>query len=234
MRAIQNGSGPEYCVTEGVQAGGDAVAGGGEPCRTRLRLVPKDLEDPAQLKTPARRHLDSLLLQVAKGDDGAFAELYDAVAPAVFGLARRVLRQAEQAEEVAQEVLLEVWQQAPRFDPGRGTGFAWVMTIAHRRAVDRVRSAQAAADRDLRVGQHSVVREHDEVAEAVEQRLETEAVRDCIDTLTQLQRQSVTLAYYGGFTYPEVAERLGTPLGTIKTRMRDGLIRLRDCLGVTA
>jgi RNA polymerase sigma-70 factor (ECF subfamily) len=210
------------------------MAGAAEPCRARLHLVPVTPEDPDQEGPPARRHLDPLLLRVAKGDDAAFAELYDAVSPAVFGLARRVLRQAEQAEEVAQEVLLEVWQLAPRFDPGRGTGFAWVMTMAHRRAVDRVRSAQAASDRDLHVGQRSQEREHDEVAEAVEKSLETEAVRECIDTLTELQRESVTLAYYGGFTYPEVAERLGAPLGTIKTRMRDGIIRLRDCLGVTA
>jgi RNA polymerase sigma-70 factor (ECF subfamily) len=175
-----------------------------------------------------------MLLRVAEGDDSAFAELYDAVAPAVFGLARRVLRQVELAEEVAQEVLVEVWQQAPRFDPGRGTGFAWVMTMAHRRAVDRVRSVQSATDRDMRVGQRSVEREHDEVAETVEDRLEAEALRGCLEVLTELQMESVTLAYFGGFTYPEVAEQLGAPLGTIKTRMRDGLIRLRDCLGVTS
>ncbi len=148
------------------------MSGGAEPCRTRLHLVPQDPEAPVEGATPTRQHLDSLVLRVAKGDDGAFAELYDALAPAVFGLARRVLRQTEHAEEVAQEVLLEVWQQAPRFDPRRGTGFAWVMTMAHRRAVDRVRSAQAASDRDLRVVERSHVREHDEVAEAVEQRLE--------------------------------------------------------------
>lgn len=217
-----------------VESKGEAMSGAAEPCRTRLHLVPTDTEDQIAAETPGRRHLDPLLLRVAKGDDGAFAELYDAVAPAVFGLARRVLRQVELAEEVAQEVLLEVWQQAPRFDPGRGTGFAWVMTMAHRRAVDRVRSVQAASDRELRVAQRSVEREHDEVAEEVEDRLEAQAMRECIDALTKLQRESVTLAYFSGFTYPEVAERLGAPLGTIKTRMRDGIIRLRDCLGVTA
>lgn len=210
------------------------MAGGAEPCRTRLHLVPIDPEDQAAAAAPGRRHLDPLLRRVAKGDDGAFAELYDAVAPAVFGLARRVLRQAEQAEEVAQEVLLEVWQQAPRFDPGRGTGFAWVMTMAHRRAVDRVRSAQAASDRELHVASRSQERAHDQVSEAVEQQMEAEAVRDCVDELTEIQRESVMMAYFGGYTYPEVAERLKTPLGTIKTRMRDGLIRLRDCMGVTA
>jgi RNA polymerase sigma-70 factor (ECF subfamily) len=152
-----------------------------------------------------RQRLDPLLLRVAKGDEAAFSELYDAVAASVFGLAKRVLRQAEQAEEVAQEVLLEVWQQAPRFDPERGSGLAWVMTMTHRRAVDRVRSAQSASDRERRVGQRSQEREHDEVVEAVEQRLEAEAVRNCIDALTDVQRESVTLAYYGGFSYPEDA-----------------------------
>jgi RNA polymerase sigma-70 factor (ECF subfamily) len=198
--------------------------------------VPDSLPD-AEDASPAsavRQRLDPLLLRVAKGDEAAFAELYDAIAAPVFGLARRVLRQAEQAEEVAQEVLLEVWQQAPRFDPGRGSGFAWVMTMTHRRAVDRVRSAHSASERERRVGERSHGREHDEVVEAVEQRLEAEAVRHCIEALTEVQRESVMLAFYGGFSYPEVAERLGAPLGTIKTRMRDGLIRLRDCLGVTA
>lgn len=217
----------------GSDVGVMRMTGGGEPGGARLHLVPDLHPSPLNAReTSERRRLDPLLLRVAKGDQVAFAEVYDAVAPGVFGLARRVLRQAEHAEEVAQEVLLEVWQQAPRFDPGRGTGFAWVMTIAHRRAVDRVRSAQSATDRELRVAQASHEREHDEVAEAVEQRLEAESLRRCMDSLTSVQRESVTLAFFGGLTYPEVASRLETPLGTIKTRMRDGLIRLRDCLGV--
>lgn len=181
-----------------------------------------------------RARLDLLMPQVAKGEDDAFAQLYDAVAPAVFGLARRVLRQAEQAEEVAQEVLLEVWQQASSFDAARGSALAWIMTMTHRRSVDRVRSVQAASYRELRVGSRSQDRPHDQVSEAVEQHMEAEAVRDCVDELTAIQRESVTMAYFDGYTYPEVAARLKTPLGTIKTRMRDGLIRLRDCLGVTA
>jgi RNA polymerase sigma-70 factor, ECF subfamily len=200
---------------------------------TRLHVVSEEPESRAE-RAAARRQLDGLLIRVADGDEPAFADLYDAVAGSVFGLAKRVLRQAEQAEEVAQEVLLEVWQQAARFDPGRGSGFAWVMTVAHRRAVDRVRSAQSASDRERRVGQRNHEREHDQVAELVEQRMEAEAVRDCMDSLTEVQKQSVTMAYYEGMTYPEVAERLDAPLGTIKTRMRDGLIRLRDCLGVSA
>jgi RNA polymerase sigma-70 factor, ECF subfamily len=103
------------------------------------------------------------------------------------------------------------------------------MTLAHRRAVDRVRSAQASAAREKRVP--AAVPSYDHVAEEVEARLEAQRVRRCMDSLTGLQRESVTLAYYGGYTYREVAGVLGVPLGTVKTRMRDGLIRLRDCLG---
>lgn len=209
------------------------MAGGTEPCRATLHLV-SDLPPEPDVGNAARRRLDPLLERVAKGDEQAFAELYDAVAPTVFGLARRVLRQAEHAEEVAQEVLLQVWQQAARFEPARGSGLAWIMTMTHRRAVDRVRSTQASTDREDRVGRASHERDHDSVAEAVELRLDAEAVRRCIAELTDIQRESVMLAYFTGCSYPEVATRLGAPLGTIKTRMRDGLIRLRDCLGVTA
>ncbi|GAA1226631.1 sigma-70 family RNA polymerase sigma factor [Kitasatospora nipponensis] len=186
------------------------------------------------LASPQRRgpDLQELLAKVAFGDQDAFSHLYDAVAGPVLGLIRRVLRDAAQSEEVTQEVLLEVWQNAARYQPERGQVMSWVMTMAHRRAVDRVRSAQSAADRD----QRDIARSHapvfDEVAEQVEDRLERQEVRRCLRALTELQRESVALAYYRGLSYPEVADRLGAPLGTIKTRIRDGLIRLRDCLGV--
>ncbi|OEU94131.1 RNA polymerase subunit sigma, partial [Streptomyces abyssalis] len=123
---------------------------------------------------------------------------------------------------------------AAHFRPDKGSAMAWVMTFAHRRAVDRVRSAQAAADREERAALLDRTPAYDEVTEAVESRLEREQVRRCMRTLTELQRESVTLAYYRGLTYREVAELLTQPLGTVKTRLRDGLIRLRDCLGVTA
>ncbi|KAB2347233.1 ECF RNA polymerase sigma factor SigK [Actinomadura rudentiformis] len=178
--------------------------------------------------------LDALLLSVARNDAAAFEELYDEVAGVVYGLIRRVVRDPAQSEEVAQEVLVEVWRAAPRFDPARGGAMAWITTIAHRRAVDRVRSAQAAAEREERAAQGAIEIPHDEVAEQVVDRLERERVRRCLEGLTGIQRESVTLAYYGGHTYREVAELLKVPLGTVKTRMRDGLMRLRDCLGVRA
>jgi RNA polymerase sigma-70 factor (ECF subfamily) len=176
---------------------------------------------------------EELLVEVAKGSEPAFEQLYDVVAGPVFGVVRRVVRDTAQSEEVTQEVLVELWRTATRFDPAMGSAVNWALTLAHRRAVDRVRSAQASTDRDERVGAMSAERPFDEVADAVATRLEHEQVRRCLSSLTGLQRESVMLAYYGGNTYREVASLLDTPLGTIKTRLRDGLIRLRDCLGVT-
>ncbi|MEV5439138.1 sigma-70 family RNA polymerase sigma factor [Streptomyces sp. NPDC052682] len=177
---------------------------------------------------------DELLLRVAGGDQLAFEQLYALVSGPVYGLVRRVLRDPAQSEEVAQEVLLETWRSAARFDPGRGSALSWILTLAHRRAVDRVRSARAAGEREQREAQRSHHPAFDHVSEEVEAGLEREWVRRCLDRLTALQRQSVTLAYYEGYTYREVAERLSLPLGTVKTRMRDGLTRLRDCLGGAA
>jgi RNA polymerase sigma-70 factor (ECF subfamily) len=172
------------------------------------------------------------LAAVARGDKAAFAAVYDRAAPAVLGTVRRILRDPAQSEEVMQEVLLEVWRTAARFDPATGSATAWITMLAHRRAVDRVRSEQRAAQRDVRAAVAAAEVGYDEVAEAVEANLDRERVRRCLDGLTELQRESVTLAYYGGYSYREVARLLGVAEGTVKTRMRDGLIRLRDCLGV--
>jgi RNA polymerase sigma-70 factor (ECF subfamily) len=174
-----------------------------------------------------------LLLAIARGDQTSFAQLYDRVAGPVYGVIRRVLRDPSQSEEVAQEVLVEVWRTATRFDPDRGSATTWIMTMAHRRAIDRVRSEQASRDRDERIGRRDRVRPFDEVSETVEANLEHQEVRQALDHLTDLQREAVELAYYGGYTYREVAELLDAPLGTVKTRLRDGLIRLRDAMGVT-
>ncbi|MEU6674980.1 sigma-70 family RNA polymerase sigma factor [Streptomyces sp. NPDC046853] len=178
--------------------------------------------------------LAELLGRVARGDQQAFASLYDGVCSPVLGVVRTVLRDPAQSEEVAQEVLVEVWRSAARYRPERGSVMNWVLTMAHRRAVDRVRSVQASAERDHKAALLERTPAFDEVSEQVENRLEREQVRRCLRNLTELQRQSVTLAYYRGLTYREVGELLSVPLGTVKTRLRDGLIRLRDCLGVSA
>lgn len=181
-----------------------------------------------------RDELNNCLVRSARGDEDAFARAYDLLAPSVYGMARRVVRDPAMAEEVTQEVFLDVWRTATRFDPKRASAKTWVLTIAHRRAVDRVRSVQSATDRERRVASTETVREYDEVVDAVETRLEAQQVRHCLRTLTDLQREAVSLAYYGGNTYSQVATLLEVPLGTVKTRLRDGLIRLRDCLGVAA
>ncbi|MGW4065858.1 ECF RNA polymerase sigma factor SigK [Amycolatopsis sp. NPDC004747] len=193
--------------------------------RGRLRLQP----DEAPATAPSA---EELLRKVSAGDETAFASLYDLVAGPVLGLATRVLRNHAQAEEVTQEVLVEVWRKATRYEPERGSALSWVLTIAHRRAVDRVRSHQAGVDREERAGLMDVRRPFDEVTESTLAGLEQQRVRQCLAALTDLQRESIVLAYYNGYTYPEVAEVLQVAPGTVKTRIRDGLIRLRDCLGV--
>ncbi|MFI0928565.1 ECF RNA polymerase sigma factor SigK [Streptomyces sp. NPDC021012] len=182
----------------------------------------------------ARGDLAEVMREVARGDKQAFSTLYDALAPLVFGVVLRVVRDRAQSEEVTQEVMIELWRQAARYEPTAGSVTTWATTIAHRRAVDRVRSAQAASDREHARAAREHTTAFDEVAEQVETRLESERVRRCLRGLTELQREAVTLAYYQGLTYREVAQSLQTPLPTIKTRMRDGLIRLRDCMGVTS
>ena len=178
-------------------------------------------------------HVAELLTRVALGDEAAFTRMYDLLSPRVFGLILRVLVDRSQSEEVLQEVFLELWQSAAKFAPNKGQGRSWVLTIAHRRAVDRVRSAQASADRDVRVGFRDIEVAHDGVAEQVELRIEGQRVAQALETLPDAQREAITLAYYGGYSQSEIAALVGAPLGTIKTRMRDGLTRLRGELGVT-
>ncbi|WP_405643650.1 sigma-70 family RNA polymerase sigma factor [Streptomyces uncialis] len=178
--------------------------------------------------------LEELIGLVVRGDQEAFAQLYDITAGPVLGVARAVLRDPAQSEEVAQEVLTEVWRTAARYRRDRGQVMNWVLTLAHRRAVDRVRSVEASAARDDKAARLDHTPEYDQVEEEVQTRLEREQVRRCLRTLTEVQRESVTLAYYRGLTHREISDVLTTPLGTVKTRLRDGLIRLRDCLGVSA
>jgi RNA polymerase sigma-70 factor, ECF subfamily len=176
--------------------------------------------------------LSELLERTAGGDQAAFAEFYQLTSRRVYGMARRVLIDAELSEDTTQEVYLQVWQGAAKFDSAAGSPLAWLMTIAHRRAVDRVRSAQSSLDREAKYGALSQDIDHDSVSDEVDSRLEAEAVVRCLATLTETQQESVRLAYYGGLTYREVAERLSAAVPTIKSRIRDGLIRLKTCLGV--
>jgi RNA polymerase sigma-70 factor (ECF subfamily) len=180
--------------------------------------------------SPGALPLEELLGAVARGDERAYEAVYAQTAGRVLGLIRRVLRDPAQSEEVMQEVMLAVWRGASRFDPAIGSGTAWIMTMAHRRAVDRVRAERSMSSRELRTATAEV--DYDAAAEEALASLERERVRRCLDSLTALQGECMRLAYYSGYTYREVASLLGVPEGTVKTRMRDGLIRIRDCLGV--
>lgn len=196
-------------------------------------MVIDGIEVPEDGAEPVDR-VGELLLRVADGDQTAFARVYDLISPRVFGLILRVLVDRAQSEEVLQEVFLEVWQSASRFAPNRGQGRSWILTIAHRRAVDRVRASQASTDRDVRAGFRDLDVAHDNVAEQVEMRIEGQRVATALTALPEVQREALTLAYYGGYSQSEIAALVGAPLGTIKTRMRDGLSRLRAEMGVTA
>ncbi|TYL55061.1 sigma-70 family RNA polymerase sigma factor [Nocardioides sp. BGMRC 2183] len=196
-----------------------------DPARPGLDGVP----DPG---APSGADLAALLNRSARGDRDAFARLYDATAARVHGLVLRVVRDPAQAEEVTQETYLEVWRTASRYDADRGSALSWLLTIGHRKAVDRVRSAEAASRRETTYHQRNQAVEHDVTADAAHASLEAKRVRTALADLTEIQREAVELAYLGGYTHTEVAALLDLPVGTAKTRIRDGLIRLRDAIGV--
>ena len=185
----------------------------------RLRLVTRDL--------------DELLRQVARQDVDAFAAFYDQTRARVFGLVTRVLRDPGYSEETTQDIYLQVWRTADAYNPAAGSPLSWLMTLAHRRAVDRVRSEQAASQRESRYGAANVEPPTDQVAESVLQSDEHRQVAECLGSLTDTQREAIQLAYYDGLTYVQVSERLSANLATIKSRMRDAIRGLRRCLGLT-
>ena len=196
-----------------------------------VRPVPDGAPEGAPSAGEAAR-LAELLHRSGRGDEAAFAEFYDATAARAYGLALRVVRNPAHAEEVAQEAFLDAWRSSTRYDPARGSAAGWLLTIVHRKAVDRVRSAEAAAARDEAWNRESAPTEHDQTAEEAHASLDAARVRHAVATLTDVQRRAVELTYFGGYTHTEVATLLDVPLGTAKTRVRDGLIRLRDLMGV--
>jgi RNA polymerase sigma-70 factor (ECF subfamily) len=198
---------------------------------SHLNPVPSGDTSPEGTGTP-QDVLGELLRRCARGDEQAFAELYDATSRRVHGLVLRVVRDPAQAEEVTQEVYLQAWRTSARYDAGKGSALSWLMTLAHRRAVDRVRAAEAASRQDTTYHQRTQVVPHDATAEAAESSMEARRVRAALAELSVVQREALELAYFGGYTHTEVATMLDLPVGTAKTRIRDGLIRLRDAMGV--
>lgn len=178
--------------------------------------------------------LDDLLVASGRGSAQAFEGVYTTMLAQVYRLALRVVRDPGMAEDITQEALVEAWRKAPTFDPARGSAKSWVLTIAHRRAVDRVRREQrqreqmeaeaAVAEREATPAEQDAVVERDFAD------FQSARVRTAVATLSDKQREAVELAFYQGLTHVEVCERLGIPLGTAKTRIRDALSKLRDAL----
>lgn len=195
---------------------------------TGERVAQDAARSPAGQEAKARE----LLRRSSRGDEAAFAELYDLFAARIYGLVLRVVRDQAQSEEVTQEAFLQIWRNAARYDAALGSASSWVLTMAHRRAVDRVRSAESARRRDDEYAVSNTDRDIDQTSDTVERSLDRQRVVRALDALTEAQRSAIELAYFGGYTHKEVAVMLDLPLGTAKTRIRDGLIRLRDALGV--
>ena len=170
---------------------------------------------------------EALVALVARSSDAALGELYDRYGAVAYGLAHRVVRDAALAEDVVQEAFLGVWRSAGRFVPERGKASTWIMTFVHRRAVDVVRREERRRGEPIDHAEQPATGSTDEVAWL---RFERERVQGALAQLPDQQREAIELAYYGGFTQAQLAERLGQPLGTIKSRVFNGLGRLRELL----
>jgi RNA polymerase sigma-70 factor, ECF subfamily len=189
-----------------------------------FRAVPARERDISAVDTSD----ESLLARVARGDDDALGSLYDRFGRVAYGLALRILRDERLAEDAVQEAFLAVWRQAASFRPERANARAWVLTFVHRRAVDLVRREERRRTEPLEPEAEPAT---GSTAEAAELRRRREAVQHALAQLPEEQRRPIELAYYGGLSQSELAERLGEPLGTIKSRMFTGLKRLRELLG---
>ncbi|MDT0263941.1 ECF RNA polymerase sigma factor SigK [Jatrophihabitans lederbergiae] len=174
--------------------------------------------------------LVELVHAAACGDENAFATFYALTSTRVYGMVLRVLRDTAQTSEVVQDIYLEVWQHSARFDVGKSGVLAWLLMIAHRRAVDRVRASQSALVRDDKYAALHTDRPYDCVTEHVLSSIEAQRVRSALGQLSTRHREAITLAYFSGHTQSEIAALLDIPLGTVKTRLRDGLGRLRELI----
>jgi len=172
------------------------------------------------------RNVEQLLVDVGRGDQAAFTAFYTLFSSRVFGLVAKVLLDRELAQEVTQEVFFQLWQQASRFDPERGSAVSWVPRIAHARAVDRVRMIRSRSRLDTGYAATSHVAETDTVVEDVLLHAEQRAIRAALLRLSPIQRESIQLAYYSGMTAQEISVHLGVGRSTVKTRIRDGLLKL--------
>jgi RNA polymerase sigma-70 factor (ECF subfamily) len=178
------------------------------------------------------RASDSAIVQrIVDGDRAAMAELYDRYADMVFSLACRVVSVPADAEDVVQEVFTQAWRQAGRYDPGRASAAAWLLNITRTRAIDRLRARrtqQRVSGDDDRIESAPAAGEDQEQHAIAAER--ARRVRAALESLGQAQRQAIDLAYFSGLTHGEIAARLEEPLGTIKTRIRSGLLKLREAL----
>lgn len=231
--ATNHATNPERQLTLTMTAAAHMCASTETTFRWRLPFGPVSPDTGHPSRRPEHARLEAVLTAVARGDRGAFADLYDLVAPVAFGLIRRLVRDPSQSEEVTQEVMLELWRTAARYDAAQGSAMGWILTIARRRAIDRVRSEQASRDRVEKVAPTQIEREHDHVSEEALRSSDRSAVSTALASLGQLQREAIELAFFGGLTQSEIAGRLGVPLGTIKTRIRDGMIRLQETLSTS-
>ena len=175
---------------------------------------------------------DRLLESVRAGDKAAFAELYDAIAPQVLGLATHILRDQAQAEEVTQEVFVEVWQKAHTFEPARGSAKTWVLRLAKSRSIDRLRSWRSAQARDTEDFNSQLITWVAAAEDEAGQRLESQELQELIDSIGEPHRSALMLAYFGEYTHQEIADATGVALGTAKTRVRDGLNKLRKAVSL--
>ena len=181
--------------------------------------------------------LEPLLARVVDRDRGAFSELYDRSSPYVLGLLRRMLNSPDQAEEVAQEVYVQVWQSAAAFDPNRGSGWSWLAMMARSRAVDRIRadgSYRGTLDRILAAPATAPAGNSGDAPDRAAVRNERgEMVRRAMERLPGEQRDALMMAFFGGYSHREIAERTAIPLGTVKTRIRTAMMNLKDILTPT-